>query len=105
MGTVCSVCVCVNAGFIASDWAWFHEPMLGEIVMYRDRLSTRDYDAITHAYNVYIRGMDGRGWGGGVNWRWVANGKQGQCLDTGACPGFGVTIDKRGGGEGLETVL
>ena len=29
MGTVCSVCVRVNAGFIASDWAWLHEPMLG----------------------------------------------------------------------------
>ena len=23
-----SVCVCVNADFIASGWAWFHEPML-----------------------------------------------------------------------------
>ena len=22
-------CVCVNAGFIASNWAWLHEPMLG----------------------------------------------------------------------------
>ena len=28
-GTVCSVCVCVNAGFIASDWAWLHGPVLG----------------------------------------------------------------------------
>ena len=28
-GTVCSACVCVNAGFIASGWAWLHEPMLG----------------------------------------------------------------------------
>jgi hypothetical protein len=25
---VCSVSVCVNAGFIASDWAWHCEPML-----------------------------------------------------------------------------
>ena len=25
----CSVCVCVNASFIASDWAWLREPMLG----------------------------------------------------------------------------
>ena len=21
--------MCVNAGFIASDWAWLHKPMLG----------------------------------------------------------------------------
>ena len=21
--------MCINAGFIASDWAWFHKPMLG----------------------------------------------------------------------------
>ena len=28
-GTVCSVCVCINAGFIASSWAWLHGPMLG----------------------------------------------------------------------------
>ena len=30
------VCVCmcefINAGFIASDWAWFQEPMLGHII-------------------------------------------------------------------------
>ena len=26
---VCSVCVCVNAGFIASGWAWLHGPALG----------------------------------------------------------------------------
>ena len=26
---MCSVCVCVNAGFIASDWVWLHKPMLG----------------------------------------------------------------------------
>ena len=23
------VCVCVNAGFIAPDWAWLHGPVLG----------------------------------------------------------------------------
>ena len=23
------MCVCVNAGFIASDWAWLHRPVLG----------------------------------------------------------------------------
>ena len=26
---VCSVYVCINAGFIASDWAWLHEPIVG----------------------------------------------------------------------------
>ena len=26
---MCIVCVCVNADFIASDWAWLHEPMVG----------------------------------------------------------------------------
>jgi hypothetical protein len=25
---VCSVPVCVNAGFIASGWAWYYEPVL-----------------------------------------------------------------------------
>ena len=28
-GTACSVCMCINAGFIASDLVWLHEPMLG----------------------------------------------------------------------------
>ena len=23
------MCVCINAGFIASGWAWLYEPMLG----------------------------------------------------------------------------
>ena len=26
---LCSVCMCFNADFIASDWVWFHEAMLG----------------------------------------------------------------------------
>ena len=26
---MCSVCVCVNADFIASNWAWLHGPVLG----------------------------------------------------------------------------
>ena len=26
---MCSVCVCINAGFIAYDWAWLHEPVVG----------------------------------------------------------------------------
>ena len=25
------MCVCVNAGFIASDWAWLHRPVLGHL--------------------------------------------------------------------------